>query len=67
MFISEDDNIFEIVDKYIKKIKEIDCILVDEIQFFKSKQIDQLFEIAVKINIPIICYGLRTDFKMRWI
>ena len=29
----------------------------------KCKQIDQLFEIAVKRDIPIICYGLRTDFK----
>jgi thymidine kinase len=43
----------------------IDCILVDEAQFFKSVQIDQFFEIAVRHNIPVICYGLRTDFSMR--
>ena len=30
----------------------------------KAYQIDQLFEIAVKMDIPVICYGLRTDFLM---
>lgn len=44
--------------------KEINCLLVDEVQFMKEEQIDQLFEIAVKDNIPVICYGLRTDFLM---
>ncbi|HEX9025254.1 MAG TPA: thymidine kinase [Clostridium sp.] len=63
LLILENDNIFEIIDNYVKANKRIDCILVDEVQFMKSTQIDQLFEIAVKINIPIICYGLRTDFK----
>ncbi|HEX9024926.1 MAG TPA: thymidine kinase [Clostridium sp.] len=63
LLISEYDNIFEIVNSQLKENKKIDCILVDEAQFMKSKQIDELFEIAVKINIPIICYGLRTDFK----
>ncbi|WP_297422857.1 thymidine kinase [Clostridium sp.] len=64
LLISENDNILNIVHNYLTNGKKIDCILVDEVQFMKSEQIDQLFEIAVKINIPIICYGLRTDFKM---
>jgi thymidine kinase len=41
---------------------EIDCILADESQFFTPEQIDQLFSVAVTKNIPVICYGLRTDF-----
>lgn len=63
-----------IVDKYtsiLSEVKEnielggkLDCILVDEVQFMKKYQIDQLFEIAVTLEIPVICYGLRTDFKM---
>jgi thymidine kinase len=61
--ISEAEDIREIVHSYLNKNQNIDCILVDEVQFLKSQQIDELFEIAVKINIPIICYGLRTDFK----
>jgi thymidine kinase len=63
LLISECENIFKLVDNYLKEKKRIDCILVDEVQFMKSEQIDQLFEIAVKFDIPIICYGLRTDFK----
>ena len=38
--------------------------LVDEVQFFKANQIDELFKVAVCLDIPVICYGLRTDFKM---
>lgn len=38
------------------------CILVDEAQFLTKAQVDQLLDIAVKWDIPVICYGLRTDF-----
>lgn len=41
----------------------VDCILVDEAQFLNASTIDQLREITVKLNIPVICYGLRTDFR----
>lgn len=63
LLISENDDILNIINEYLKENIKVDCILVDEVQFLKFEQIDQLFEIAVKINIPIICYGLRTDFK----
>lgn len=63
LLVSEHDNIFGIVHNYLNENRKVDCILVDEVQFMKREQIDQLFEIAVKMNIPIICYGLRTDFK----
>ncbi|NFG25330.1 thymidine kinase [Clostridium botulinum] len=64
IMISEKDNIFDLVSEYINQKAKIDCLLVDEVQFMKSNQIDQLFKIAVTLDIPIICYGLRTDFKM---
>ncbi|HEY5259793.1 MAG TPA: thymidine kinase, partial [Rhabdochlamydiaceae bacterium] len=41
----------------------ISCILVDEAQFLTTNIIDQLREITMKKNIPVICYGLRTDFR----
>lgn len=41
----------------------ISCILVDEAQFLPVKIIDELRMIATKWNVPVICYGLRTDFK----
>lgn len=44
---------------------EIDCILVDEVQFLRASMIDQLRTITHKFNIPVICYGLRTDFRTK--
>lgn len=41
----------------------IDCLLVDEAQFLSSVHIDELREISQKDHLPVICYGLRTDFR----
>lgn len=64
LLISEGENVYTEVEKWMNQNGKVDCILVDEVQFMKSNQIDQLFEIAVKMDIPTICYGLRTDFQM---
>lgn len=45
--------------------KKVDAIIVDEAQFLTPKQIDELFYITKTSNIPILCYGLRTDFQMK--
>ena len=63
--IYEEDDILEKVKKYKEINGSIDCILVDEVQFLKANQIDNLFEIAVVLDVPVICYGLRTDFRMQ--
>ena len=39
-----------------------DCIIVDEAQFLKKEQVQQLVDIVDRLNIPVICYGLRADF-----
>ena len=44
--------------------KKIDCVLVDESQFLKKNQILQLSDICDLENVPVIAYGLRSDFKM---
>lgn len=41
----------------------VDCILVDEAQFLPASMIEQLRDISVNKGIPVICYGLRTDFR----
>jgi thymidine kinase len=41
----------------------IDCILVDECQFLSTFLVDQLREISLEKKVPVICYGLRTDFR----
>ena len=65
LLINDKQNIYEEIKKLENSKYKIDCILVDEVQFLKSYQIDELFEIAVCLDIPVICYGLRTDFKMQ--
>lgn len=41
----------------------IDCILVDEAQFLNEAQVWQLAKVADDLGIPVMCYGLRTDFQ----
>jgi thymidine kinase len=41
----------------------VSCILVDEAQFLITKVIDELRRVSLDYDIPILCYGLRTDFK----
>jgi thymidine kinase len=43
----------------------LDCILVDESQFLSASVIEQLRNLTIDLNIPVICYGLRTNFKTR--
>ena len=53
---------------FINEIKKLDfsdisCIFVDEAQFLTSQQVHDLSEIADEFNIPVMCYGIRTDFQ----
>lgn len=64
MILDTSDDIIEKVEEWIKINGKIDCILADEIQFLKKYHINQLFKIAITKDIPVICYGLRTDFQM---
>ena len=43
--------------------KVIACLLIDEAQFLTREQVDQALEIAVLDNIPVLAYGIRTDFQ----
>ena len=43
----------------------IDCVLVDEAQFLPPHLVDQLRQITIDPGVPVICYGLRTDFKTK--
>ena len=63
ILVGEDVDVFKEIEKRQKVEGKIHCILVDEVQFMLKKQIDQLFKVAVLLDIPVICYGLRTDFK----
>ncbi|WP_101772922.1 thymidine kinase [Peptostreptococcus faecalis] len=45
------------------QIKKYDCIIVDEIQFATKKEVDFLSDIVDVCEVPVMCYGLRADFK----
>jgi thymidine kinase len=49
-------------DMIIPGIKNLSCLLIDEAQFLTPKQVDQAFELAVLDGIPVLAYGIRTDF-----
>ena len=53
----------ELLDMPEEKIKEYDCIIVDEVQFATKNQIDALSDIVDFLEVPVVCYGLRTDFQ----
>lgn len=46
-----------------EEIPDIACVLVDEAQFLTPEQVDDLFRIAVLDGIPVLAYGIRTDFR----
>jgi thymidine kinase len=59
---STDTNLEEFIKQYYNKTK-VDCILLDESQFLTPDQVWQLASISDDFGIPVMCYGLRTDFK----
>lgn len=58
--VKRDDDLFELV----KNFGKVDCVLVDEAQFLTKEQVDQLLKITIKLNIPVMAYGLRLNFRM---
>ncbi len=66
--ITPTDNLRELVhehandDLIIPGIKKLACLLIDEAQFLTREQVDQALELAVLDGIPVLCYGIRTDF-----
>ena len=61
MLISSETNLLAIP----RENRKIYCVLVDEVQFLDPKHIDQLRLITYLWQVPVICYGLRTDFRAK--
>lgn len=57
-----DDDLFVSVRRATRDTG-VDCVLVDEAQFLSAAQVLQLTIVVDKLNIPVLCYGLRTDFR----
>ena len=58
--IEPDENIYDII---VEKYTNADLIIVDEAQFISEKQVNQLMDAVIDLDISIMCYGLRTDFR----
>lgn len=58
--IYDDTNI---VDIFRESLKNIKCVFVDESQFLKKNHIDNLLDIVDFYHCPVICYGLKSDYK----
>ena len=61
-FTAEDD-LLAVVDADIAAHGALHCVLVDEAQFLSRAQVWQLSEVVDQRRIPVLCYGLRTDFR----
>ena len=57
------DRNINIFNEIAKKYNNVQCVLVDEAHFLTPAQADQLMQITIELNIPVIAYGLRLNFR----
>jgi thymidine kinase len=57
-----DEDLFRLVSKRFNDAP-LHCVLIDEAQFLTKEQVHQLGEVTDELNIPVLAYGLRTDFQ----
>ena len=56
-----DDDLFDLVHGKLET-ENVHCVLVDEAQFLTREQVHELSEIVDRLDIPVLCFGLRTDY-----
>lgn len=59
---SQTDDLFAITEQELQR-GPIHCVMVDEAQFLTKQQVYQLGEIADELKVPVLAFGIRTDFK----
>jgi thymidine kinase len=57
-----EDNLLDVIQKQCDE-QPLHCVLIDEAQFLTKEQVFQLGEVTDNFNIPVLAYGLRTDFQ----
>lgn len=60
--ISNDEDLYQLATQALNKNNNIKCILVDEAQFLTKNQVQQLAYVTDDFDVPVLAYGLRTDF-----
>jgi thymidine kinase len=66
--IAPDDDIYTLFERERERVREstgveVSCLLVDEAQFLSESQVDDLLRIAIVEGVPVLAYGIRTDFQ----
>ncbi|HEX6955266.1 MAG TPA: thymidine kinase [Agromyces sp.] len=66
--IGPDDQVLEVFQRYRTAVieakgRDVSCLLVDEAQFLTAEQVDDLLRIALLDDVPVLAYGIRTDFQ----
>lgn len=56
-------NLFDYVKEAKEKNPKLECVLIDEAQFLKKTQVKQLVDIVDQLNLPVLAYGIRSDFQ----
>lgn len=59
---SDETDLFEVVKKQKAELKNLRCVLLDEAHFLKKQQVCDLIRIVNELNVPVLAYGLRSDF-----
>ncbi|WP_419901536.1 thymidine kinase [Kiloniella sp.] len=62
LIYTNEDNLLEMARTELSE-RKINCVFVDEAQFLTKEQVFQISEIVDQLNIPVLAYGLRTDFQ----
>ncbi|STX39516.1 thymidine kinase [Legionella feeleii] len=63
LIFDNEDDLYEQVSSRLQQGQRYACVLIDEAQFLTRKQVSQLTEITDQLQIPVLAYGLRTDFR----
>ncbi|WP_085902777.1 thymidine kinase [Kiloniella majae] len=62
LIYGKEDDLLQMAKDELKQ-REVNCVFVDESQFLSKAQVYQISEIVDELNIPVLAYGLRTDFQ----
>lgn len=66
--VAPDEDIYDVFARHRARVMSasglpVSCLLVDEAQFLTEGQVDDLLRIAIVENVPVLAYGIRTDFQ----
>jgi thymidine kinase len=66
--VARDEDLYDVFLRHAARVHretglKVSCLLVDEAQFFTESQVDDLLRIAILERVPVLAYGIRTDFQ----